>query len=154
LVLAGDLQNAFSNTVGGALFDDAAALPLIRGFGAGVVAATQTLANLDHMIGRSARNVLLPNFNSVLFFRNAETETAQWASGLLGTRQEVVEVHVKPRDHELVFGRPGGERVILRKIERPICTLAELSRLEPGQAFVHRQFDHAPGGPVWLAGDE
>ncbi len=143
-----------SATVGGALFDDAAALPLIRGFGAGVVAATQTLANLDHMIGRSARNVLLPNFNSVLFFRNAETETAQWASGLLGTRQEVVEVHVKPRDHELVFGRPGGERVILRKIERPICTLAELSRLEPGQAFVHRQFEHAPGGPVWLAGDE
>jgi type IV secretory pathway TraG/TraD family ATPase VirD4 len=139
-----------SATVGGGLFDDAAALPLIRGFGAGVVAATQTVANLDYTIGLSARNVLLPNFNSVFFFRTAETETARWASGLLGNREEEVEVRVKQRDPE-PYSSSSRERVIIRKVERPICTLAELSRLEPGQAFVHRQFDPSPRGPVWLA---
>lgn len=139
-----------SATVGGGLFDDAAALPLIRGFGAGVVAATQTLANLDYTIGLGARNVLLPNFNSVFFFRNAETETAGWASGLMGTREMEVEVRVKERDQGF-FPGSSRERIIVRKVERPVCTLAELSRLEPGQAFIHRQFDPAPMGPVWLA---
>jgi len=142
-----------SATVGGGLFDDAAALPLIRGFGAGVVAATQTLANLDYTIGVSARNVLLPNFNTVFFFRTAETETARWASGLLGNREGQVEVRVKDRNSEL-FPSISRERVIVRRVERPNCSLAELSRLEPGQAFVHRQFDPSPMGPVWLAEGE
>jgi len=142
-----------SATVGGGLFDDAAALPLIRGFGAGVVAATQTLANLDYAIGLGARNVLLPNFNSVFFFRNAETETARWASGLMGTREFEVEVRVKDRDQGL-FSGSSREKVIVRRVERPVCTLAELSRLEPGQAFIHRQFDTSPMGPVWLAEGE
>ena len=123
------------------------------GFGAGVVAATQTLANLDYTIGLSARNVLLPNFNSVFFFRTAETETARWASGLLGNREEEVEVRVKQQDSEL-FPGSSRERVIVRKMDRPVCSLAELSRLEPGQAFVHRQFDTSPAGPVWLAEGE
>jgi type IV secretory pathway TraG/TraD family ATPase VirD4 len=142
-----------SATVGGGLFDDAAALPLIRGFGAGVVAATQTLANLDYTIGVSARNVLLPNFNTVFFFRTAETETARWASAILGNREEEVEVRVKDRNSEL-FPSISRERVIVRRVERPNCSLAELSRLEPGQAFVHRQFDPSPAGPVWLAEGE
>jgi hypothetical protein len=148
MLIADEYQ--LSATVGGALSDDAVALPLIRGFGAGIVAATQTLANLDNTIGVGARNVLLPNFNTALFFRTGEEATANWASGLLGTKGEEITTREKQRDHDII-ANPWRERVFVRKLQRPICTLAGLSRLEPGQAFVHRQFEPSPSGPVWLA---
>lgn len=143
-----------SATVGGALYDDAMALPLIRGFGAGIVAATQTLANLDNAIGPNLRNVLLPNFNTALIFRTAEEATANWASGLFGSRWEEVTTREKQRDHDIIGSTAWRERTFVRNIQRPICTLSDLAQLEPGQAFVHRQFEPSPAGPVWFAETE
>jgi len=140
-----------SATIGGTLYDDAMALPLIRSFGAGIVAATQTLANLDHTIGSSARDVLLPNFNTVLFFRTGEQATASWATGLLGTRTEEITTKEKYRDQGGFGSSPWRERSYVRDVVRPIGTLSDLSRLEPGQVYVHRQFDAGSSGPIWLA---
>ena len=143
-----------SASVGGALYDDAMALPLIRGFGAGLVAATQTLANLDSTIGTCARNVLLPNFNTALFFRTAEEATANWASGICGSRWDEVTTVEKQREHDVIGSTAWRERTFVRMVQRPVCTLSALSHLEPGQAFVHRQFEPSPAGPVWLAETE
>jgi transposase len=57
----------------------------------------------------------------------------------------------RQRDHDIVGCSAWRERIFTRKVERPIGTLPELARLEPGQAYVHRQFEPAPVGPVWLA---
>jgi len=140
-------------TVGGERYDDAIALPLLREFNAGVSAATQTIAGLDRAIGKPNRAVLLPNFGTAFFFRNTEGETAEWAMRLCGTRIEDEIIWKRRLDTKLPGYRPPNDRITVRKVHRPVCNPWALARLEPGQAFLHCQFDSAPSGPVWIAAD-
>jgi type IV secretory pathway TraG/TraD family ATPase VirD4 len=140
-------------TVGGERYDDAVALPLLREFNAGVIAATQTIAGLDRTIGKANRSVLLPNFCTAFFFRNTETETAEWASRLCGTRMEDEIILKRRLDPKLPGYRPPGDRITVRKVHRLVCSPAALARLEPGQAFMYRQFDPPPTGPIWIAAE-
>jgi hypothetical protein len=140
-------------TVGGERYDDAVALPLLREFNAGVIAATQTIAGLDRAIGKANRAVLLPNFCTAFFFRNTETETAEWASRLCGTRVEDEIVWKRRLDPKLQGYRPPGDRITVRKVQRLVCSPSALARLEPGQAFINRQFDPPPTGPIWIAAE-
>ncbi len=138
-------------TVGGTRYDDAVALPLLRQFRAGVIAATQTIASLDRVVGVANRRVLLPNFNTVFFMRSSEPETAEWAGNVLGTR--IDEEVIRDRPHGAgggIFGQ-FADVPWIRKSLRKVCTPAALARLEPGQAFFYRQFEPSSIAPVWIA---
>ncbi|MBK8858991.1 MAG: hypothetical protein IPN11_15315 [Opitutaceae bacterium] len=71
-MICDEYQLACTAGTGSQRFNDVVALPLLREFGAMVCAATQSLAALDASVGVQARRVLLPNFNSVCFFRTNE----------------------------------------------------------------------------------
>lgn len=140
-------------SVGGVRYDDAVALPLLREFNAGVVAATQTVAGIDRAIGVANRQVLLPNFGTVFFLRTNEPVTADFAAKVCGAqpREELI------RERQ-VFPGPGGyrqvvERTITRQVSRPVCTPEALAGLEPGQAFFHQAGQANAGGPIWIAQD-
>jgi energy-coupling factor transporter ATP-binding protein EcfA2 len=141
-------------TVGGARYDHAAALPLLREFDAGVIAGTQGIANLDRSLGAANRSVLVPCFNTQLFMRSSEPETAAFAAQVCGTvRQEeqVRESITYPGPPGL---RPVIERTLRRQVERLICTPGALAQLEPGQAFLRQAGTPVCPTPVWIAAED
>ena len=142
-----------SATVGGAGFDDAVALPLLRELNGAVMIATQSLAALDHAIGAANRRILMPNYNTIFFMRTSESETADWASRLCGTKIEEERFRERRHYEETAGLVHRSRRTVYTNVERPICTPAGLAKLEPGQAFLYRQFEPVPKNPIWIAGD-
>jgi type IV secretory pathway TraG/TraD family ATPase VirD4 len=140
-------------TSGNVRYDDCHALPLMRSQNAGVVAATQTLAGVDRMIGNLNRKVLLGNFGTVFFLRSTEPEVEAWAHQVCGTVEIEVTERVRLRDHRTDGGvLDSYERSVTRKVRRPVCTPGALARLETGQAFVLQEGVAPSRYPLWLAG--
>ena len=109
-------------TVGGERYDDAVALPLLREFNAGVIAATQTIAGLDRAIGKETERCCFRISAQLFSSGNTETETAEWASRLCGTRVEDEIVWKRRLDPELQGYRPPGDRITVRKSDRLVCS--------------------------------
>jgi type IV secretory pathway TraG/TraD family ATPase VirD4 len=140
-------------TSGNVRYDDCTALALLRSQRAGVIAATQTLAGIDRVLGNLDRRVLLGNFGTVWFMRSSETEIGIWAYELLGTtevteRQRIRDVHSTGALAEC------HDRVVTIRVRRPICAPGALARLGTGQALVSQEGLPPSAHPVWIANDE
>lgn len=151
VMLFGD-EFHLSVTTGNVRFDDCHALPLMRSQDAGVVAATQTLAGMDRVIGNLHRKVLLGNFGTVFFLRSTEPEVETWAQQVCGTVDVEVAERISVRD----IGSDGGlmetrERRVIHTVRRPVCAPGALARLEPGQAFLLQEGTPPSRFPLWLA---
>jgi hypothetical protein len=141
-------------TAGNRRYDDCQALPLMRSQNAGVIAATQTLAGIDRVIGNVNRRVLLGNFGTAFFLRSNEPEVEAWAQQLCGSVEETVTERVRVRDSRPVHGLPEEyEQTVTRKVRRFVCGPGALARLEPGQAFLLQQSSATSPEPIWLAGE-
>ena len=134
-----------------ALQEDVEQLATVRSKRCFVVAAAQGLAGLDERLGERARRAALLNFNTVIFQRTREEETAEMAYISLGIRKE------RRR------GRRGGGRTnettkLLQLTSgladggrwEPVCPPGTLGRLQPHQAFIVKADGSKTDFPLWF----
>jgi len=141
-------------TSGNTRYDDCHALPLMRAQNAGLIAATQTLAGIDRVIGNLNRRVLVGNFGTVFYFRSTEAEIDGWAQQACGSREIDVSERVRVRDSRMAGGLAEGyERIVTRKERRAVCGPGMLARLEPGQAYLLQEGLMPSPFPIWVAGE-
>jgi hypothetical protein len=140
-------------TSGNVRYDDCSALPLLRSQRAGVVAATQTLAGLDRVLGNLNRRVLLGNFGTVWFLRSTEPEIGVWAHEILGTTETIERQQVRDTQSTGTLAECH-DRIVTWRVRRPICEPGTLARLATGQAFVLQEGIRPSAHPVWIAHDE
>jgi len=142
-------------TAGSSRYDDAAALPLLREYRAGMIAATQTLVSLDKAIGTMNRRLLVGNFNTLGFLRSTEPELALFAEQVCGTVETTVTIRERYRDDtDSGSFSPGYERHLTKRVQRSVCPRGALARLEPGQAYFLRPSGEPCLHPVWVAANE
>ena len=116
--------------------EDIEQLATVRSKRCFVIAAAQGLDGLTQRLGAVVGRAIVNNFNTSIFMRGRETETALCAFLALGNRQESRKPH---RDEESEFGlvkllpsRPPPPE----SIEVPVCPVGTLSRLKPHQAYI------------------
>ena len=140
-------------TAGNIRYDDCHALPLMRSQNAGVVAATQTLAGVDRMIGNLNRKVLLGNFGTVFFLRSTEPEVEAWAHQVCGSVEVEITERIQMRDTRSDGGlMESYDRSVTHRVRRPVCIPGSLARLAPGQAYVLQEGAPPSRFPLWFAG--
>ncbi len=139
-------------TTGNPRYDDSHALPLLRSQNAGVIAATQTVAGIDRVIGEVNRRVLLGNFGTLFFMRSTEIEIEAWARQVCGSTavEETIREEVR-RETPSRFFPEVEKRLVTRREQRPVCGPGALARLEAGQAFLLQEGRPPIAGPVWIA---
>ena len=138
-------------TCGQSRFDDATALPLLRSFRAGVIAASQSLAGIDRVIGIENRKVLIPNFSSIFFMRSNDPELQEFATRILGSKDHR---QVETERFTIVSGSSSSHGIVRsteRNTQAYVCAYGALSRLEVGQAFIHDLSNLVTHQPVWIA---
>jgi hypothetical protein len=116
---------------------DAEQLATVRAKRCFIMAAAQGLAGLDETLGERCRRAMLLNFNTVVFLRSREEETAEMAFTTLGLRQERWK---RRRQTGTDYGsvallghQPAAEYI---RALRPVCPPGTLGCLEPHQGFV------------------
>ena len=129
--------------------EDVDQLATIRSKRAFVIAATQGLNSLSERLGIGQTRALVNNFNSVVFLRSREAETAVYAHLVLGTRQ--VKARKKPPEEEGFLGLLPPPSSEPPASEVPVCPIGALGQLDVHQAFVllasGKRTEHA----LWFA---
>jgi hypothetical protein len=115
-------------------YSDIDALAMIRSRGGFIVAATQSLAALDVVIGKPSRDAALANFANLVFFRGRDPEVDAIAAAYLGTKTEVL------TDTTIYEGNsPAARRNLpskfLRQIRTPAVPQGAIARLATGDAY-------------------
>jgi hypothetical protein len=127
------------------MLDDVEALSVIRAKGGFVVAASQSIAGLDEVLGSRGRDALLANFNSVFFLASRETALDAYAFLTLGTqRQRLRSARTGEGGDLQIEGQP---KVL---VQEPVCPLGTLARLRQHQAFAKLADGTVTESPVWL----
>lgn len=112
--------------------EDVDQLATVRSKRCFILAATQGMHGLSERVGLGPSRALVNNFNTQLFLRTREPETAVQAFVALGTRKE--RRSRKPRDEGGLLGLlPSPEP---EATEVPVCPLGALGQLSPHQAYV------------------
>ncbi len=129
--------------------EDVEQLATVRSKRCFVIAATQGLHSLSERIGVGQARALVNHFNTILFLRTREAETAVQAHIALGTRKERL-----PGGHKDEAGGllglmvpPNNEPAVT---EVPVCPIGALGQLSPHQAYVIFTDGRRTEFPVWF----
>jgi len=115
-------------------YSDIDALAMIRSRGGFIVAATQSLAALDVVVGKPSRDAALANFANLVFFRGRDAEVDAIAAAYLGTKIEVL------TDTTIYDGNSSTVRrnlpsKFLRQIRTPAVPQGAIARLATGDIY-------------------
>lgn len=112
------------------------------------LSATQNLHSVSERVGIGLMRVLINNFNTTVFLRSREAETAVHAFLSLGTRQDR-----RPRRRR----EEGGWLGLISPtdaepdtIDLPICPVGALGQLSPHEAYVALADGRRTERPVWF----
>jgi energy-coupling factor transporter ATP-binding protein EcfA2 len=143
--LCGLLADEFPLVVTRDLADQLCTVRSKRSF---VLAATQSLHSLSERVGIGLTRVLMNNFNSTVFLRSREAETAVHAFLSLGTRQER-----RPRrrpDNSGWLDLISPADLEPPTTEVPICPVGALGQLSPHEAYIAFADGRRTESPVWF----
>jgi hypothetical protein len=114
--------------------EDAEQLATVRSKRSFVIAATQGLHGLSERIGIGQTRALVNHFNTTIFMRTREAETAVHAFFALGTRQERPPRRRREKGGLLgLMFQPDPEPAAT---EVPVCPIGALGQLSPHQAYI------------------
>jgi energy-coupling factor transporter ATP-binding protein EcfA2 len=129
--------------------EDVEQLATVRSKRCFVMAAAQGLHSLGERVGTGPTRALVNNFNTLVFLRSREAETAVHAHLALGTRQEQARRKLPEEGGFLgLLPPPSGEPVAT---EVPVCPMGALGQLDVHQAFVVFANGKRTEFPVWFA---
>ena len=130
--------------------EDVEQLGTVRSKRCFVLAATQGLDGITQRLGIIASRAIVNHFNTVVFLRTREAETALFAFLNLGMRWERVK---PPKKNDEPWGLGNllpSPSSTPEKIEVPICPIGALARLEPHQALMLFANGRRTEQPVWF----
>ena len=130
--------------------EDIEQLATVRSKRCFVIAATQGLDALAQRLGAVGGRAIVNHFNTSIFMRGRETETALCAFIALGNRRASDELH---REDEFRWGRIklfASQPSQPTNFEVPVCPVGALGRLEPHQAFILFADGQRTEHPVWF----
>ena len=109
------------------------ALAEIRKYGGCIVSGLQNISQLDKLYGHESRKTMSSLYNTKIFFRSPDTDTAQWISKMIG-EHEVLE-----NNEGISFGahqmRDGVSLNEQRK-QKPIVPYSDILNLKDLDAYV------------------
>lgn len=128
--------------------EDVEQLATVRSKRCFVIAATQGLHALIERVGVGPARSLANHFNTTIYLRTREAETAVQAHLALGTRQ--VRVHRRGRDEGRFLGLmvPPSQEPAMTEV--PVCPLGALGQLSPHQAYLVFADGRRTEFPVWF----
>lgn len=115
-------------------YSDTEALAMIRSRAGAVVAATQSLAALDVVIGATALAAAVANFGNLVFFRCRDPEVDGLAAAYLGQKSEKL-IDYTRSERPAKSGRVEHPIRIEREMRVPAVPPGALARLPTGDAF-------------------
>lgn len=128
--------------------EDVEQLATVRSKHCFVMAATQGLNSLSERIGAGPVRALINNFNTTLFMRSREAETAVHAFVALGVRQETIRRRTKEEGGGLgLISTPNPEPI---QKEVAVCPMGALGLLSPHQAFIIYADGRRTETPTWF----
>lgn len=113
-----------------------------------VLAATQGFHALSERIGVGETRALANNFNTTIYMRSREAETAVQAFLALGVRRE--RLPRRPRDEGGLLGLMQVPSAEPASVEVPVCPMGALGQLSPHQAFISFGDGRRTETPVWF----
>jgi hypothetical protein len=125
---------------------DVAQLGTVRSKRCGVIAATQGLDSLTQRLGPVASRAVVNHFNTTIYMRCREAETAVSAFITLGNRR----VKSRPPRETGWLATPLAERPHPPESEIPVCPVGALARLAAHQAFILQPDGRRTVDPVWF----
>ena len=125
---------------------DVEQLATIRSKRCFAICAIQGNLSLSERIGPGPGRAVLNHFNTVVYLRNREAETALQAFIALGTRAEIKSQ--KPTNQ---YGGWSAPNPPPRVTEVPVCPMGALGQLSPHQAYVVFANGRRTPFPVWFA---
>lgn len=128
--------------------EDIETLATVRSRHCFIVAATQGLQGLSEKIGNGPMHALINNFNTVLFMRCREADTAVQAFVSLGMRQEIIRPRSKDDGGWLGLMPARSPEPVQREVA--ICPMGALAQLSPHQAFILHADGRRTESPVWF----
>jgi len=128
--------------------EDVEQLATVRSKRCFVIAATQGLHALIERVGVGPARSLVNHFNTTIYLRTREAETAVQAHLVLGTRQ--VRVHRRGKDEGGFLGLmvPPSQKPAMTEV--PVCPLGALGQLSPHQAYLVYADGRRTEFPVWF----
>jgi hypothetical protein len=123
-------------------------LATVRSKNSFVLAAAQGIHSISDRVGIAQSRAVLNNFNTTIFMRNREAETAVHALLTLGNRRDRPPRRRKDRSGWLgsiflVDPEPAA-------IEVPVCPVGALGQLSPHQAYIAFADGQRTESPVWF----
>lgn len=128
--------------------EDASQLATLRSKRCFFLGASQGLHALAERIGTSPMHALLTNFNTTVFMRSTEAETAIHAQLTLGTRTDAVKRRPESEGGGLGLLPPCSREPI--ETEVPVCPIGALAKLDTHQGYVARADGSRTLQPVWF----
>lgn len=115
------------------------ALAEIRKYGGCIVAGLQNISQLDKLYGHESRKTMSGLYNTKIFFRSPDTDTAQWISKMIG-EHEVLENNegISYGAHQMRDGVSLNEQ----KRQRSIVPYSELLNLKDLEAYIKLPEDY------------
>jgi type IV conjugative transfer system coupling protein TraD len=115
------------------------ALAEIRKYGGCIVAGLQNISQLDKLYGHESRKTMSSLYNTKIFFRSPDTDTAQWISKMIG-EHEVLE-----NNEGISFGAHqmrDGVSLTEHKKQKAIVPYSELLNLKDLEAYIKLPEDY------------
>lgn len=115
------------------------ALAEIRKYGGSIVAGLQNISQLDKLYGHESRKTMSSLYNTKIFFRSPDTDTAQWISKMIG-EHEVLENNegISYGAHQMRDGVSLNEQ----KKQKAIVPYSELLNLKDLEAYIKLPEDY------------
>ena len=123
-------------------------LATVRSKNSFVLACAQSVHSLTERVGIAQSRAVLNNFNTTIFMRNREAETAVHALLALGTRQRAAAA--PPQAGRRVVRTGLASEPEPDPIEVPVCPVGALGQLSQHQAYIAFADGQRTESPVWF----